>query len=351
MPVPQTAAASSPSCDSDGGRRVITVEQVAAWDGPPLILFAGISTGGSLVHTVFGQWAALLGQRWQLRGIDLPPGTQPETYQRLVTAMRHNPAVHGAVITAHKLRLYRACAPDLDRRDELTALTHEINTLASGTMLAGYARDALSLTHIIPALATGSTGRTLSGLQVLCLGAGGAATALLLALHLDIDSDPDASAAVTPRPDQPARVTFADTNPRSLHDLRSVATRAHISPTHLSFTHVRSSDDCDRLIADLATPALVINATGLGKDMPGSPISSRAPLSPATLAWDLNYRGTLTFLHQAAARGAPAIDGRDYFIAGWAGALTAIAGVPFTSSLLTQFTHAAWGRPGPGRPR
>jgi shikimate dehydrogenase len=329
---------------------VLTLEQVASWGGPPLILFAGVSTGGSFVHTVFGGWAAVLGRPWRLRGIDLPPSTQPETYRQLLSAMRHNPAVHGAVITAHKLRLYRACAADLDRCDRLTDLTHEINTLASGSTIAGYARDALSLTHVIPTLASRSTARTLSGLHVLCIGAGGAATALLLALHLDIDADSDAADPVIPRADQPARVIFADTSPRALDDLRSVAARALISTGHLSFAQVRGAGDCDTLVAELPSPGLLVNATGLGKDRPGSPITGRAPLGPATLAWDLNYRGTLTFLRHAAARGAPVMNGWDYFVAGWAGALTAIAGVPFTSGLLAQFTEAAAPhRPAPGR--
>lgn len=60
-----------------------------------------------------------------------------------------------------------------------------------------------------------------------------------------------------------------------------------------------------------------------------------------TLPWDLNYRGPVTFLRQAAARGAPTAGGWDYFVAGWAGALSAIADVPFTGDLLTRFERAA----------
>ncbi|HEY5988827.1 MAG TPA: hypothetical protein VIV12_20975, partial [Streptosporangiaceae bacterium] len=143
------------------------------------------------------------------------------------------------------------------------------------------------------------------------------------------------------RADRPAHVTFADISTEALAALQSVAARASINTTHLSFAHVRGPSDCDRLAAGLPTPALVINATGLGKDKPGSPLTVAAPLGSATLAWDLNYRGTLTFLHQAAARGAAVLDGWDYFIAGWAGALTAIADVPLTARLLTQLTEVA----------
>jgi hypothetical protein len=40
-------------------------------------------------HAVFAGWAAVLDQRWTLRGIDLPP----DTYRRLLAAMRNNPRV------------------------------------------------------------------------------------------------------------------------------------------------------------------------------------------------------------------------------------------------------------------
>lgn len=88
--------------------RILTLDQVASWHGPRLVLFVGVTTGGSRAHAVFDRWAALLDRQWTLRGIDLPADTPPQTYRRLVGAMRDNPKVRGAVVTAHKLRLYRA---------------------------------------------------------------------------------------------------------------------------------------------------------------------------------------------------------------------------------------------------
>lgn len=71
------------------------------------------------------------------------------------------------------------------------------------------------------------------------------------------------------------------------------------------------------------------------------PVTDRAPLGPGTVAWDLNYRGDLTFLRQATARGSSIVDGWDYFVAGWAGALTTIAGVPFSPHVLSALATAA----------
>jgi hypothetical protein len=107
----------------------MTADEVASWAGEPLTLFIGISTSGSVAHAVFHRWAAELGQPWALRGVDLPAGAPPDAFRPLVSAMRRNPAVDGSVVTAHKLRLYRACGRDLARRDWLTEITHEINAL------------------------------------------------------------------------------------------------------------------------------------------------------------------------------------------------------------------------------
>src|SRR5215469_16217446 len=108
-----------------------------------------------------------------------------------------------------------------------------------------------------------------------------------------------------------------------------------------SFIRVRHPAGSDALVAGLPSPALVINATGLGEDAPGSLVTAPVRFGPGTLAWDLNYRGDLAFLRQAAAAGASTLDGWDYFVAGWAGGLTAIAQVPFTGDLLARFARAA----------
>jgi shikimate 5-dehydrogenase len=66
---------------------------------------------------------------------------------------------------------------------------------------------------------------------------------------------------------------------------------------------------------------LVINATGLGKDAPGSPLSDEAVFPERAVVWDLNYRGNLVFLDQArareTARSLQIEDGWSYFIYGW----------------------------------
>jgi shikimate 5-dehydrogenase len=77
----------------------------------------------------------------------------------------------------------------------------------------------------------------------------------------------------------------------------------------------------DRLVERLPAGSMVVNATGLGKDRPGSPLTDAARFPSNGIAWDFNYRGDLEFLRQArlaeTSRGLKVEDGWVYFIHGW----------------------------------
>ena len=65
----------------------------------------------------------------------------------------------------------------------------------------------------------------------------------------------------------------------------------------------------------------MINASGLGKDAPGSPLSDDVEFPQGGYVWDFNYRGDLVFLDQARAQQKEKNlfieDGWIYFIHGW----------------------------------
>ena len=89
-----------------------------------------------------------------------------------------------------------------------------------------------------------------------------------------------------------------------------------------SFEYVLSpqAENNDEILARLAPGSLVINATGLGKDAPGSPLSPLAQFPENGIVWDLNYRGDLVFLEQARQQKNHVTlveDGWIYFLHGW----------------------------------
>lgn len=62
---------------------------------------------------------------------------------------------------------------------------------------------------------------------------------------------------------------------------------------------------------------MIVNATGLGKDRPGSPLSDRAQFPINSLVWELNYRGELDFMKQQEEKKLHVEDGWIYFLHGW----------------------------------
>ncbi|SDU77694.1 hypothetical protein [Jiangella alkaliphila] len=310
-------------------RRMIGLAELGSWDGPgELVAFLGVTTGGSRSHDVFPGWAAVLGRPdWTLRGVDLPLTAPDDAYDDLVAAVAANPRVAGAVVTSHKLRLYRTGTARACRTDVLVDLTHEVNTLArTPGGVDAHARDPLALTAVL-------RGQTPPA-DVVVYGAGGAGTALLLALTLDVEATL-AAGHPAPRGARPATITVLDTDAAALAALRATAERCGVLNDRLRLL------DAHEPAPPIPEHALVVNATGLGKDRPGSPLPPGAVLPATATAWDFNYRGDLTFLADARAYGATAVDGWEYFVAGWGAALTAIAGRPLTGDLLAELATAA----------
>ena len=101
----------------------------------------------------------------------------------------------------------------------------------------------------------------------------------------------------------------------------------------------------DRIVEALPAGSLVINATGLGKDRPGSPLTDHCKFPENGLVWELNYRGTLEFMHQAEAqrerRGLLIEDGWTYFIHGWTQVIAEVFHIDITGERLAACDRLA----------
>ena len=95
------------------------------------------------------------------------------------------------------------------------------------------------------------------------------------------------------------------------------------------------------LLASRQPGSLIVNATGAGKDLPGSPVSGQAKFPKDAVAWDFNYRGDLLFLDYAAAQGTRAINGWDYFLHGWSRIMAEVYGFALTPSLFAEMKRIA----------
>ena len=91
--------------------------------------------------------------------------------------------------------------------------------------------------------------------------------------------------------------------------------------------------------------SIVINATGMGKDTPGSPITDEGIFPRNGIAWEFNYRGELDFMHQALAqvesRNLRVEDGWIYFLHGWSQVVAEVLQITLTEELFNKLNDAA----------
>src|SRR5262249_42705757 len=87
------------------------------------------------------------------------------------------------------------------------------------------------------------------------------------------------------------------------------------------------------------------NATGMGKDLPGSPITAEGRFPKNGIAWELNYRGELEFLHQAMRqrenRGLRVEDGWIYFLHGWTQVIAEVLHIEMSRELFNSLESIA----------
>jgi len=281
----------------------------------PTMYFVGLSTGGSSIRHVFPLWAQELGiDGAKLVGVDFPLDTSPGDYRRFVSFLAEDPLSLGALVTTHKIDLFAACRDLFAELDPYARALAEVSCLSKGTRgLLGSAKDpitaGLALDAFLPAGHWVS-----SGGGAFLMGAGGAATAISSCLS----SGPGAT---------PARIVISDSDPRRLDKIRGFH-EGTVAGVEIELVEVRRSRDNDEVLEALSQGSLVVNATGMGKDRPGSPISDNAFFPEHGFAWELNYRGELAFLEQARAQETRRLlyveDGWIYFVHGW---LQAIAEV------------------------
>jgi shikimate 5-dehydrogenase len=300
----------------------------------PTFYFAGVTTGGSAARRVFPRWMEIIGRpEVALQGVDFPLHDDPAHYRAFVDFLRAEPLALGALVTTHKIDLLAAAH---DRFAELSpdaAALGEVSSIACrGGQLFGHATDpnagGLNLDAITGAGYFGATGA-----HVLCLGAGGAAAALLLHLLRKADAA-----------DRPSRLIVVNRSPERLAVLRRLVEQ---QPGQLACEFVLNADPHhnDAWLAALPPHSLVINATGLGKDRPGSPLTEAGRFPAQGVAWDLNYRGELLFLQQARAqqaeRGVRVEDGWRYFLLGWTQVIRHVLGVAIDDATFAEMAKAA----------
>jgi shikimate 5-dehydrogenase len=276
----------------------------------PTFYFIGVTTGQSSIMKIFPRWMEALGRpEVVIEGIDHPIHDRPEAYRHTVAQIKYDPLSLGALVTTHKIDLLAAAKDMFDELHSSAILTGEVSSISKRDgKLIGHAKDPYSSGKSLDAiLSTGYFGR--AGGQVLCFGAGGSGKAI--SLHLIKKTDPV---------DRPGKIIVVNRSQGRLNSLRAMVESLE---TDIEFQYIQNDDphQNDQIMLSLPPGSVVINATGMGKDTPGSPVTDDGLFPMNGVAWEINYRGELDFWHQAMAqkdsRSVYVEDGWLYFLYGW----------------------------------
>jgi shikimate 5-dehydrogenase len=302
----------------------------------PTLYFIGVTTGKSSIMRVFPAWARYLGLTdAAISGIDFPLHADPEAYRDAVSFIKSDPLSLGALVTTHKLDLFKAARDLFDEIDPHARAMHEASCLSKrGGRLICHAKDPISsglaLDGFIPAGHFASTGA-----EMFAMGAGGSTIAMTW--HL---TRPERGI------DRPTRLIVADPSQSRLDEIRTFHETLSLDiPVEYHLVTVALNNDIT--LASLKAGSLVVNATGLGKDAPGSPLSDAATLPEQAIAWDLNYRGDLVFLDQAKRqrqqRRLQVENGWTYFIHGWTQVIAEVfhITIPATGPVFEEISRIA----------
>src|SRR6185312_6514457 len=241
------------------------------------ILFLGISSRGSLIHKVVKDFVGPWGLHVAITCCDLPMSTDAKVYREVLLTLEQDAGISGAVVTAHKVALYRAAHDLLIEVSPQCRALEEIGALKrSNRGLIGHATDEAALRRSLTSILEPSHGISR---DVLVLGCGGAGLALVSVL---------------------SETTFA-LQVRSITVFEKKASRR--AELHRLFAQngclwkirLLSSCDINSAIEQSAENALIVNATGLGKETGDCPVGDII-FPRHSIAWDFNYRGPLPFL-------------------------------------------------------
>ena len=276
----------------------------------PTFYFIGVTTGKSSIMKVFPEWAKFLGLTdVEIKGIDFKPHDEPEAYREAVAFIKNDPLSRGALVTTHKIDLLKACRDLFEELDPYAEMMGEISCISKRKgKLIGHAKDPITSGLAIEAFLPPQYWVETNAAALL-LGAGGSSIAITSYLM-------QASHGAN----RPSKIIVTNRSQPRLDEIRHIHQKLEAQTPAVYFLTPKPEDN-DAVLKNLPSGSLVVNATGLGKDAPGSPLTDGAVFPANGVVWELNYRGDLIFLEQSEAqrerRNLKIEDGWVYFIHGW----------------------------------
>lgn len=297
--------------------------------------FIGVTTGQSSIMKVFPRWAEVLGIDAVIKGIDIGIHAPAEDYRQAVDFIKRDPLSMGALVTTHKLDLLTGARDMFDALDPYAELLNEVSSISKRDgKLWGHAKDPISSGLSIEAFVPQNWWVDHPQAQALIIGAGGSSLATSIYL---MDESKHGN-------NRPSKIVVTNRSKPRLEHMREIHAKLN-SGVPVEYPFCPTFEENDAVVARMPEHTLVINATGLGKDVPGSPLTDAAVFPKNGLAWEFNYRGDLKFLHQALAqkdeRNLIVEDGWIYFIHGWSQVIAEVFDLDLTPELVEKLSETA----------
>ncbi len=300
----------------------------------PTIYFIGVTTGQSSIMKVFPKWAKALGLKDAvIKGFDFLPHSSGELYREAVEFIKNDPLSHGALVTTHKIDLFNTCKDIFDYIDPYAEKLGEVSSISKKDgKLCAHAKDPISSGLALENFVPNHYWTDYDG-DVLLLGAGGSSLAMSIYFAQEKSGD-----------NVPKKIIIVNRSVPRLESAKAIL--EGINPRiKFEFVHNPTPEDNDKTLAGLKPHSLIVNATGLGKDSPGSPLTNRCEFPRDSLVWEINYRGDLLFKVQAEAqkekKNLHIEDGWIYFIHGWTQMISEVFHVEIQGKILDELSELA----------
>lgn len=300
----------------------------------PTIYFIGVTTGKSSIMKVFPKWAQALGLKDAvIKGIDFPLHAPAEDYREAVEFIKNNPLSLGALVTTHKIDLYKACVDLFEYIDPYAEMLSEISSISKKDgKLCAHAKDPISSGLAMGDFVPENYWKDYGG-DVLLMGAGGSSLAMSVYLTQKKFGD-----------NVPGHIIIANRSLPRLESAKKILENLN-EKTRFDFVLNPTPADNDKTLASLKPHSLIVNATGLGKDAPGSPLTDACEFPEDSLVWEINYRGNLIFKEQAEAQAEKkhlhVEGGWRYFIYGWTQVIAEVFHISIEGEVLETLSEIA----------
>ena len=295
--------------------------------------FIGVTTGQSMIMRLFPIWAEVLGiQGTRMYGVDLPPGVEGQKIRETVQELRANSDDLGALVTTHKLALWEEASDLFAKVDEHATRLQEISCISKDKYgkLIGHAKDPITSGKAMESIMGKNHWQAHPKAEAMVLGCGGAGTAIIEQLLYGEEGN------------VPQKITGLEHNRGRLKKVRNDF--SNIKKLILEESEY-SGETAAGIMSRLPPNSLIVNATGMGKDLPGSPVPKSIDFPEQAIVWELNYRGSLEFYwhaqEQEASRKLRIHDGWDYFLLGWSSVMEEVFHFELTELLMDQLKKTA----------